>query len=410
MRRALAWLPLAVLPLAACARTGVQQDPIGYTPPSHMKIPNTPAPGSFEDDVAFLEKTSSVIILVAPNGGRVAVSPTYQGRVMTSATQEGGPSLGWINRKFIGDGKTGTAFDNYGGEDRFWLGPEAGQFGLYFKPGRSFVFSEWQTPATFQEGEWDVKEKNASHVVFSREMHVKNYSGADFELTVTREVRLTSNLGGATPAPGVHWVGYESVNTITNTGQTAWTKDRGLLSIWILGMYAPSPDARVIVPFEGAKGDDVVNDRYFGKVPASRLALKDGYLVFVADGHERGKIGLGPSRAKPILGSYSAKARLLTLVTYDKPKDALDYVNSMWEVQQEPFRGDVVNSYNDGPTGPGKASLGGFYEIETSSPAAALAPGESLTHTHRTLHFIGDAQDLEGIAQATLRVSIKAGL
>ena len=27
----------------------------------------------------------------------------------------------------------------------------------------------------------------------------------------------------------------------------------------------------------------------------------------------------------------------------------------MWETQKDPYGGDVVNSYNDGPTEPGKA-------------------------------------------------------
>ena len=106
----------------------------------------------------------------------------------------------------------------------------------------------------------------------------------------------------------------------------------------------------------------------------------------------RGKIGLPPSRGRGVLGSYSASARLLTLVRYDKPKGATDYVNSMWEAQKEPYGGDVVNSYNDGPTEPGKPSLGGFYEIETSSPAAALAPGAALSHVHQTYHFTESAQ------------------
>ena len=77
---------------------------------------------------------------------------------MTSAVEAGGASLGWINREFIAAGKTGTQFDNYGGEDRFWLGPEGGQFGLYFPPGKPFEFDAWQTPDALQEGAWDVKE------------------------------------------------------------------------------------------------------------------------------------------------------------------------------------------------------------------------------------------------------------
>ncbi|NIY45616.1 MAG: hypothetical protein GWN22_18560, partial [Gemmatimonadetes bacterium] len=87
-----------------------------------------------------------------------------------------------------------------------------------------------------------------------------------------------------------------------------------------------------------------------------------------------------PYRATPVCGSYDAAARLLTIVQYNQPAGATDYVNSMWELQDEPFGGDVVNSYNDGPPEPGAEPLGPFYELETSSPAAALAPGESITH------------------------------
>jgi hypothetical protein len=78
----------------------------------------------------------------------------------------------------------------------------------------------------------------------------------------------------------------------------------------------------------------------------------------------------------------------------------------MWEQQKDPYGGDVVNSYNDGAPAPGKPPLGGFYELETSSPAAELAPGQSLTHTHRTFHFVGEPAALEPIAKAVLGVSL----
>jgi hypothetical protein len=150
-----------------------------------------------------------------------------------------------------------------------------------------------------------------------------------------------------------------------------------------------------------------VNDRYFGKVPADRLAVRDGFLVMTADGHYRSKIGVPPGRAKAALGSYSASARLLTVVTLSDlaPRG---YVNSLWEEQPDPLTGDVVNAYNDGPTEPGKPSLGGFYELETSSPAAALAPKASLRHDQTTFHFVGDAAALEPIAQRMLGVSLAA--
>src|SRR5688500_5609175 len=86
--------------------------------------------------------------------------------------------------------------------------------------------------------------------------------------------------------------------------------------------------------------------------------------------------------------------------------DADAYVNSMWEIQREPYKGDVINSYNDGPPAPGKAPLGPFYELETSSPALRLSPGQRHTHVHRTFHLVGPDSDLDRIARATLGVGL----
>jgi hypothetical protein len=370
-------------------------------------------PTTFANDVAFLSRFGAVKVLESPGGGRVAVSAEYQGRVMTSAVDAEAQSLGFVNRKFIEERKTGTAFDNYGGEDRFWLGPEAGQYGLYFPPGKPFVFSHWQTPRAMQEGAWETTDATATAVTFLRRMEVTNYAGAVFTIGVERRVSLVSpdeakdRLGVALP-PAVRWVGFATSNTITNLGRAAWIEGKGLVSVWILGMFAPVPGTRVIVPFEKRAAGEIVNDRYFGKVPADRLIVRenDGYLLFKCDGQYRSKIGLGPARAKPMLGSYSDEAKLLTIVVYSKPAGATRYVNSMWEQQKEPYAGDVINSYNDGPTEPGKPSLGGFYEIESSSPAAALAPGEKLTHLHQTFHFMGPRDALDAIARRVLGVSL----
>lgn len=373
--------------------------------------PAAPPPVSgptFADDVMFLTKHGAVHVLESPQGARVALSAKYQGRVMTSAVEANGKSFGWINREFIAAGKTGTQFDNFGGEDRFWLGPEGGQFGLYFPPGKPFTFDTWQVPAAMQEGAWDMTEATPTRAVFRRTMTVTNWSGTPFTMAVERTVALVAPPAGT----GASAVAYETVNKITNKGKAAWKRETGLPSIWILAMFAPSADARVIVPFENggaAKGTPIVNDAYFGKVPGERLSVREdrGFLVFTADGKQRGKIGLSPARAKPVLGSYSAQAKLLTIVQYDKPaKPGAPYVNSMWEKQKAPYAGDVVNSYNDGAPAPGKPPLGGFYEIETSSPGAELAPGQSLVHTHRTMHLVGDAAALDAVAKSTLGVSL----
>ena len=145
---------------------------------------------TFESDASFLRAHGELVILESPGGGRVAVSPKYQGRVMTSAVLPDADSLGWIHRAFIEGGKTGTPFDNYGGEDRFWLGPEGGQFGLYFPPGKPFAFDNWQTPAAFQEGAWDISHRSPTSVGFTRKIAVTNYGGQAFTMDVTREIGI----------------------------------------------------------------------------------------------------------------------------------------------------------------------------------------------------------------------------
>lgn len=93
-----------------------------------------------------------------------------------------------------------------------------------------------------------------------------------------------------------------------------------------------------------------------------------------------------------VVPAYQARVMTSTAAT--------DYVNSMWELQDVPFAGDVVNSYND------DGKLGRFYELETSSPA--LAPGAAATHRHQTIHLHGTTAELDGIARATLGIGLAA--
>ncbi|MBN1466554.1 hypothetical protein JXA02_12390, partial [candidate division KSB1 bacterium] len=272
----------------------------------------------------------------------------------------------------------------------------------------------WWTPPPINEGGYDIAEQANDEVRFRKAMQLENYTGTKFDLELDRIVRLLSPEKACAifgcDLRDVYMVAFQSENSITNSGATAWEKATGLLSIWILGMYNPSPATTIVIPFTAGAADDlgpIVNDAYFGKVPPDRLVVRDDVIFFRGDGAYRSKIGLSPQRAKPILGSYDAANSVLTLVHYSKPDGAVDYVNSMWEIQELPFAGDVVNSYNDGPATPGAAPMGPFYELETSSPAAALAPGESLTHVHTTLHLQGDEEALDGIARAVLGVGVK---
>lgn len=368
-------------------------------------------------DVDFLRQHSDVILLSSDDGqAQVALVPAFQGRVMTSTTGgSDGPSFGWINRQAIASGERQPHINAIGGEDRFWLGPEGGQYSIYFKPNDPFDLEHWQVPEPIDWGPWEVLSAASDEARFRKAMELVNYSGTRLQLDVDRSVRLLeaseqeAKLGVSLGA-GVGSVAYESINTIANRGTEPWRKETGLLSVWILGMFDASPSTTVVIPFRPGPESElgpVVNDAYFGKVPGERLTVGDAVLYFRGDARHRSKIGISRARALPVMGSYDPFARALTLVQYTLPSEAADYVNSMWEIQEEPYRGDVVNSYNDGPPAPGAPQLGAFYELETSSPAAALAPGESLTHVHRTFHISGPEEELDRIARHLLQVSLE---
>ena len=44
----------------------------------------------------------------------------------------------------------------FGGEERFWLGPEGGQYAIYFAPGAKFEFDAWHTPPLIDTEPFDL--------------------------------------------------------------------------------------------------------------------------------------------------------------------------------------------------------------------------------------------------------------
>ena len=373
---------------------------------------------TFTQDVAFLQKVTKAVVLESGDA-RIVVVPEYQGRVMTSTV--GGKddlSFGWLNYDLIQKGIDKTKKEHiypFGGEDRFWLGPEGGQYAIFFKPGAKFVFDDWYTPALIDTEPFEVARQAADRAVFTRDFEIQNYSGTKFKGSIQRIVRILNanamNRSLGTPVPeGVRAVAYQTRNVLKNTGTEPWKKETGLLSIWILGMYKPSAKTTVVIPFKSGPESELgpkVNDAYFGKVPAEKLVVKDDILFFSGDGTLRSKIGISPKRSKAIAASYDAGRKVLTVVNYSQPTgEVAGYVNSMWEQQKKPYDGDVLNSYNDGPASPGAKPLGPFYELETSSPAAALNPGESIAHIQRTFHFQGEEAALDAIAVPLLGVKV----
>jgi len=369
----------------------------------------TPYPaGSFAYDLAFLQRHDSIIVLQSGDA-RVAVSPKYQGKVFTSsAAGDEGTSFGWIHYKAF-EGPVDAHMNAYGGENRLWLGPEGGKFSLFFSPGAKMEFTNWKTPASFDTEAWTVAAKDERSVELTKEFVLTNYAGTRLSIGIGRKVSILErgvidSVLGLAADTSVKAVGYRTVNALTNRGNEAWTETTGMPCLWLLDMFNPSPATTIVIPYGGDSTKPATTD-YFGEIPADRIKYRDNVLFFKADGKSRGKLGIHPERARSVAGSYDAEHHVLTLTLFDTDT-AARYLNQEWNTTKPPFSGDAVNAYNDGPLADG-SQMGPFYELESVSPAAFLAPGQSQTHNHSVFHFTGSETGLDAICRKVLGISIE---
>lgn len=362
--------------------------------------------GSYAYDAQFLKENGiEYTELVSADGNsKVMIIPAWQGRVMTtSASGDEGDSYGWINYRFIREGKINPQFNPVGGEERFWLGPEGGPFSLYFKQGQEQVYDNWVVPTVLDTEAFTIKSQDKNSIHFAKDTRLTNASGTVFDMNIDRTVSLMNANEvamdfGIQLSPAMKLVAYKSDNKITNTGTNAWTKEGGLVSVWMLSMFNPTPTTTVFIPYKEDTEGIIVNDEYFGKIPSDRLIKENGIIYFKIDGKYRSKLGLPVSRATNLCGSYDSSKGVLTILWCSLPDAPSAYVNGQWGPQEDPFAGDVINSYNDGPVEDGSI-MGPFYEIETSSPGAELAAGASLVHTQKVVHIQGEDGQLAPIVQ-----------
>jgi hypothetical protein len=376
---------------------------------------NEAATGTFGHDLEFLSRYKETVVLSdSQSQAQVVIIPGWQARVMTStANGNGGFSFGWINYKLISSGKITPHINAFGGEERLWLGPEGGQFSIYFAKGVKQEFSNWFVPAELDTVGFDLVSKIKAQASFKKEIRLVNYSGTVLNIGIERSITLLDrkaigeSLGMVLP-DSISSVAYQSENVLNNLGSNTWSRETGMLSIWMLSMLNPSPEVTIFIPYiigDKNKQGMIVHDDYFGKVPPDRLIIENGIIYFKADGNYRSKIGVPPQRASGFSGSFDASRGALTLLWCELPKGRTDYVNSKWEIQKDPFSGDAINAYNDGPVEDG-TQMGPFYELESSSPAASLDPGEKLTHTQRIFHFAGNKTELSKITEKIFGVSL----
>ena len=370
---------------------------------------------NFGQDLEFLQQHVETKVLT--NGqSKIAVVPQWQGRTMTSsANGQRGTSYGYINYDHIGSGQHDPQINLYGGEDRMWISPEGGQYSIFFDPDAEISFSNWRTPAVLDTEPFDLVDRAECWLKFTKQTTITNRNRFEFDVRLDRTVMLRSPEDAARrlgiDLAGLSLVFHESHNTLTNIGLRSWQPETGLIGIWMLCMNKPAHQATLLVPFQRgtteARGP-IVNADYFGKLDANRLVVDeaDALIYFRGDGQLRSKLGLTFDRATDRLGSWDPQRGVLSLVEFNLPSTALSgYTNNLWEIQQSPYAGDVINCYNDGPNESG-GKLGGFFELETLGPALALQPMESSTHQHRTMRMEGSRAKLDSVANHVFGVGL----
>ena len=174
----------------------------------------------------FLKKYTSVIELRNKNSA-VVLAPFWQGRVMTSTSEgDSGFSFGWINHELIASGKFLPHINPFGGEERLWLGPEGGQYSIFFSKGKDFNFENWQTPAFIDSKPFELTGSNDTSAFLKSAVTIENYSGTIFDLAIDREIILLSEAEimkqTGIDTKGVNCVSYRSKNTIINKGKKEW--------------------------------------------------------------------------------------------------------------------------------------------------------------------------------------------
>lgn len=384
---------------------------------------------NFAEDIAFLREHVETVVLENSEGAAIAVVPQYQGRTMTSCSQgQQGTSFGYINYQVIEAPTPAAAINLYGGEDRVWISPEGGQYSIFFDPQVEMSFDNWRTPAALDSEAFEVVEKHAQSISLHREAKFVNWTGTEFNTAIDRQVCLLDRATASQHlkhelAPSIQVCCHESRNRLTNMGNESWKPESGLIGVWMLCMSKPSPQATLLVPFQAtpeeaqnATDQAIVNADYFGKLHQDRLQIdrENKLIYFLGDGQHRSKLGLTFDRVCSQLGSWDPLRKVLTIVQFNLPDEApFGYNNNLWELQEQPYAGDVINCYNDGLNESGSSlAKGGFYELETISPALALAPGGAYTHIHRTFRLqaqsdsTDDLSALSSVAKHVFGVSL----
>lgn len=368
---------------------------------------------SYREDVAFLRRHTTVHELRVGHG-RVAVTPELQGRVITASFAHDGPSLGWMDRAAIEALPAPSVRDpaaGVGGLDRAWLGPEGGPFALFFAPQAEQTILNRKVPAPLWQVAFDVLRDNKTLIAMRAQMTLTNAAGTEFQIDCLRSVQalnleeLERQLDLVVP-DDVAYVGFGTHHKLVNRGTDPWTRESGTIALRDIGQFPLSPHAAIIAPLDGEAPGAPARLMYPDSAPPPEDMVIDharNVALIRADHATSCQLGFGRERSLDRLGSIDFDRRLLTVVLFHKPATPTPYVNGAYRtVQADPFDGHV-SAIGTFPV----AGDEGYYELESASPAALLAPSASITHRHRVMLFQGPLPSLSRVSEKLLGITLE---
>lgn len=345
--------------------------------------------------------------LVTTNGkGRICVAPAWQGKVLTSTTSGlQGDALGWLDLT-----KLGTA-DPYGskigGEDRLWIGPLGSQFSFYYQQLKPLNEANWQVPPTLDTLRYTVRSKTKSHITMTAQLALTNHIGTAFVFDIRRTIEMLDSAGissrlGLELPHQLATVAFESRNVLTNIGAKRWNKSLGLPAIWSAGMFEGNDQTWAIIPLSHDQEADKLY-KYFGELDQDRVRVVKDKLFFKVDGRYRSKIGVPWDLSTGLFGCVDLIQTRITIVQHSVTTDGL-YFNSHVSVQDDPYQGEAISVFNNGPMDLTIEREHSFFELESTSTMKELEPGESLEHLHTVYHFDGSEEQISAISESLLGV------
>ena len=331
---------------------------------------------SYHDALNYLAERTSVVELYDRLGGRVAVCPEWNGRILTS-TFGGleGNSFGCINTQAIDTGDS----ENFGGEDQWTISPLAISFAVE-----------------------STKENN---VVLRRTLRMADANGKPAEFYLMRSISLLGRqkigtLFGDTVADAlkqddVSVVAFRSKNTVMS-------QEKACLASRQRGMFNAYPHTFIIIstPPEGFLTEPLqVDIDYLGGAPHGRIRrLLSGdssrAQLIRADGHGWCQATIPFSAAPPIFGAVELRFGVLTLLMFDVP-DGM--------AKDE----DVIRICNHGRPQRDRWGWATYYEINSFSATREFLPGSSLSLFQYVLHISADNEILDRIVREIFDVSLK---